>query len=93
MFVLYNDLLMKVLMTSQRKYGLGFGYPVQSFLVSSTTTLVHIDSPSPVGFKGCFWHGTVLLLIMARTKAQDSMVQDRTVSVRPSLNKRVMDAS
>ena len=33
------------------------------------------------------------LLTMALTKAQVSMVQDRTVSVRPSLNRRVMDAS
>lgn len=36
---------------------------------------------------------TVSSLIMERTKAQDSMVQERTVSVRPSRNKRVMEAS
>lgn len=36
---------------------------------------------------------TVSSLIMERTKAQVSMVQDRTVSVRPSRNKRVMEAS
>ena len=30
---------------------------------------------------------------MALTKATDSTVQDRTVSVLPSLNRRVMDAS
>lgn len=30
---------------------------------------------------------------MASTKAQDSTVQDRTVSVRPSRKSRVMDAS
>lgn len=36
---------------------------------------------------------TVSSLIMERTKAQVSMVQERTVSVRPSRNKRVMEAS
>lgn len=36
---------------------------------------------------------TVSSLIIARTKAQVSTVQERTVSVRPSRNKRVMEAS
>lgn len=36
---------------------------------------------------------TVSSLSMERTKAQVSMVQERTVSVRPSRNKRVMEAS
>lgn len=36
---------------------------------------------------------TVSSLIMERTKAQVSTVQERTVSVRPSRNKRVMEAS
>lgn len=36
---------------------------------------------------------TVSSAIMERTNAQVSMVQERTVSVRPSRNKRVMEAS
>lgn len=36
---------------------------------------------------------TVSSRIMERTKAQVSMVQERTVSVRPSRNNRVMEAS